>query len=1402
MTKAGKEINSLTIKVGIQKSNNFLKRAIFSRQSKQKKKTINNSIVTNNNILEECFIDNDIMDNNMEDERDKVEDEIFSAPVYFEEDIEDMLFENKNQLPNMIVDNTNNWFSAIDLQIPSFDMKKLTKYLAISSNKSSFLMKDDNQKLIHGGNVSKGSFSRSIHEWALENNVKSSGIHSLINILNKTFKGYELPLKAVRTTEVRFETLEEFINIDRIEKENDEASGDGNNNDSDEDNDDKVDDDTASLRTEDLSCDFVKSTVHEYTRKSTRYVAVDQCECDRYVYAGLNNQFSCPKCGKNRFRPCTRNQCSGNGGTNCEHLRSANGDGISYKQLFYRPLLVLISDLLRTPNFLCSLRYEREDKHLPSDHHQSQRIYSDLMDGDEVQHHLSEMHLRYMDWSKCKPERAHSEEVNLVLSEFYDGGQLFKSKTYNFWILMTQILNLPPTFRGKLGIGMFLSAIYSGRHLEAEKFLFTDMYCEELRLLNDGTEIHLNGKRYFIQARLILHTLDTKALEAVLCLQSTSMASYGCPLCRCITGVHDGSKPVYIGHRNILPLNSYLRYIGQSGKCCPAGFYDNNGKKQFDSNYETYPYGAESFSVEDHDGYKKIRITMQREMERYHQHQQKQRDMHQQKLSATKTNKKNRQDELDRFVRPIAWETVQNLPGTLHFLQFCQPCDGNRRNETAIKKFFFVHESINYYWSNDQPKLYDICKKDTGLRKYLIYRHFDLRSYKPYERVSYKDHLENAIHARSLNEKNKTQTKKHCEGIQDVWPFERLPYANISQQVTWPFLHSICGVINLLVDLIFGEIEVQESILKETTDNEQAKKPSSIIEFSDEEDGGGDDDPNNWEDDEESKTLATNNNKEKHKTVEPKKESMRRKKAIKMATFYRFRTLQPRNRKQPYESDPADRKKCREWFQCIILPKGLGDDSWNMRKFIINDKKLIQGYMKMNQKLKLISCFWDFVLFAMSGIEDQYKVFYSMVGSNLRKLQSNYFSSEDVVKLSRDIEEMVCMWEGLLPLKTCTFILHELIDLAPFIKHFGPPMGVSEFPGERAVGALINRKLKCNAGGGSFENLVVERHIDFELRKIKKFYSNKDLSELNGACIYSNTGKCIYNGERYNISKPETKTSQQEHSSCTKLTEYELDLLNDTLILEVERLFGSDNHEVCCENSIVYNLEDKRSKFKKDSSVSEWLRFVTKNENGKFSDEEVVVSTNLLSLIPEFFQNATISGLLFHSRGSWKRETIGPTRDGVYGSGQLIFKGSKYSKLHHNFSDKADYSSWCIFKHPNHAKHYAQINAFFQIQVGDKPLDGLIVASVTSRKYQQNSKYNLVKIESERSLNSNILFVSIKDIYPTRIATIPFAKNGIAINVKKTNVLKCKYSTRSTFDSLVELYMFTLHPERLTFRMD
>ena len=94
--------------------------------------------------------------------------------------------------------------------------------------------------------------------------------------------------------------------------------------------------------------------------------------------------------------------------------------------------------------------------------------------------------------------------VNLLLMDFYDGGQLFHWNYCDFWCLLTSIVNLPPAYRGKLGISTFLSAIYAGKHKLAERFLFTDLYCEELRALYEGFEyVGMTGKKFFIQARLI-----------------------------------------------------------------------------------------------------------------------------------------------------------------------------------------------------------------------------------------------------------------------------------------------------------------------------------------------------------------------------------------------------------------------------------------------------------------------------------------------------------------------------------------------------------------------------------------------------------------------------------------------------------------------------------------------------------------------------------------------------------------------------------------------------------------------------------------------------------------------------------------------------------------------------------
>ena len=50
--------------------------------------------------------------------------------------------------------------------------------------------------------------------------------------------------------------------------------------------------------------------------------------------------------------------------------------------------------------------------------------------------------------------------INLLLSEFYDSGELFKSYVFNFWPLCIGILNLPPNLRGKVGLSYFFIAVH------------------------------------------------------------------------------------------------------------------------------------------------------------------------------------------------------------------------------------------------------------------------------------------------------------------------------------------------------------------------------------------------------------------------------------------------------------------------------------------------------------------------------------------------------------------------------------------------------------------------------------------------------------------------------------------------------------------------------------------------------------------------------------------------------------------------------------------------------------------------------------------------------------------------------------------------------------------------------
>ena len=237
------------------------------------------------------------------------------------------------------------------------------------------------------------------------------------------------------------------------------------------------------------------------------------------------------------------------------------------------------------------------------------------------------------------------------------------------------------------------------------------------------------------------------------------------------------------------------------------------------------------------------------------------------------------------------------------------------------------------------------------------------------------------------------------------------------------------------------------------------------------------------------------------------------------------------------------------------------------------------------------------------------------------------------------------------------------------------------------------------------------------------------------------------------------------------------------------------------QKSIIYKLECQKRIRHKNLSYMDWLRLVVTTEREHFSAAELSVAQNILSFKPTFNRNAMICGLPFQSRGSWRRETE-PPKSIRYGATNPVLKGSSSSDLHNTFREKTSNSSWCMYQQPNNlnlleTKQYAQINTFFRIQFGDVSLDGLMVASVTARKHSTSSKSNLVRVTRNESLNMSTLFVTVKNIYPSRIATVPFCSNVKTIRTKHIYENKSPYSSSDTKVELKELVMISLHPERV-----
>ncbi len=290
-----------------------------------------------------------------------------------------------------------------------------------------------------------------------------------------------------------------------------------------------------------------------------RTIHIDICPNFCLSYAGnYKSLFSCAKCEAPRYSKCK--VCSEP--LECEHRWAR----VSIRKVWYRPLLLLIHDLLESDHFLNAIKYNCESD--------TKYFRSDIRTGSNFKKHYAEMCQKFDAKNDCSLIM-----VNLLISEFYDGIQLFKSKIQNFWPLMISILNLPLSMRIKSGVGTFLISLYTGKlNTATERFILEECLVEELRGFYEGIIIHKNEKKYFVQIRLISTVLDTKGFEETIHVQGTGSYA-GCFLCNIGRGFQMGVKSKHVpilGHRVALELDHILRNLGQSEDCCPVNYYSYN----------------------------------------------------------------------------------------------------------------------------------------------------------------------------------------------------------------------------------------------------------------------------------------------------------------------------------------------------------------------------------------------------------------------------------------------------------------------------------------------------------------------------------------------------------------------------------------------------------------------------------------------------------------------------------------------------------------------------------------------------------------------------------------------------------------------------------------------------------
>ena len=1174
-------------------------------------------------------------------------------------------------------------------------------------------------------------------------------------------------------------------------------------------------------------------------REDQSIIVFDCCINGDHVFVfdeTKSHEWKCPTCKSKRYYPCRDPYCKSR--DSCTEIKHKN-HRTPQKQIFYRSVSMLLHDLCSSKLFRSLIKYKTETSN-PNDN-----LYSDIMESPHVLNHLAEM-AASRNVKSSNDSKKTIVPIDLILMEYYDGAQLFHSTVKEFCPLMISILNLPPTLRKIVNVGMFSISLFTGGKKDknnpnicnSEQFIIGKLFVDEmLQLENEGIWVEDPDDMnivYNVKARLISHVYDT-AEQQHMCQVQGVQSSNGCTKCRLCQGIHkkELGSFCYLGHRRLLPLTHPLRYKGQVKQCCPDRFYapnevidnnfmhsletiknqnwhlfslddEDNDNKQPNNNNKTYLNAMNENENENESGseYEDLLID---EIDLYGP------EIH--KKQSYNTNGNNSKIIVSDYNIRSNYSLLSKLEATSLMstkdINELNPCNSTKEQAKDIKDFLNASNE-RFVFFHDH-----ICQIDV-FQEYLYYHYCDYRQPKTLQRVD-----NNLYFYDNLMRFHETKTQKQFRGIKGVWPYWRLPYASIANDVCFCPFHTYkniaYNVINNFKGTRCNSTKIKEycefcgfhSSLVTTTPKDDKKKKYNDVSSDEEETNTSDDDSDEFDD---------NSKKQKKKQSKT--------------------TNKPQQKDKPvWVLSNVCMGMIDTWLEAIMLPMGISEEYANTRFFDLTDSK------KGVNMMRILITYMEIIIICIRLYQPNYPLAYLFYHRILSEVITDISSTsipkdkEAIMVIFYRTVEMLCLHEGIYPPSESLFSYHQLIDIVDYLNVLGPIRNWWNLPAERMLSNFKDHKVE---GGGKFYQAVFFKQIDQEQSNIRTFYhsNNSNTGDKNEVSAMLKTHNVrtiinkdngmtdsVFSGNMINIIESSAKTEVKEEEIDDKIKDALYEFLVDHI---VKIKYENKIEEACKHNKFVrlfysflahknhknnavkhltcytffewlYNViaDDRKSVITRliymhplvDKPAADIFRYIQHAYIFSEDLDDGVYINELLKIKLKLYESAQIGEIKFHSRGFHFHE--------MYSNINNI-SSSILGKM---FDDKIHISSWCKFYYGkttnDSTDYYAQINSFCKVscKINEPLIDNLEIASITTRKvspfkasnfpandvFKHDRKLAMISdIDKDyKSLIKELQFVDLTNIYPMPIGTL-----GLAYKTKRKVQYEILYMPYDTYTKL------------------